>query len=649
MCKTSPSNLHAQSPLRGMRVLQAYHARASALSRACLVGIMRVLRQRCAGSVITACAGGMLFPGGSVWGNAQKVLSLRYPTIPNSMIMTVTERVCQLRSWMSEQGVECMVVPTMDPHNSEYVAEHWQCRRWVSGFTGSAGTAVVTQDDARLWTDSRYWLQAEQQLADTPYTLMRDLVDIDIHQWLQQHVTGRIAYCPDMMIPALYAELFDGMQQRVVALAQDPFDQLWTDRPALPMSHAWVMPLEHAGESAQSKLDRMVQWLQSRQQSQVLVTELSEIMWLLNLRGNDIPYNPFVISHLLVRTGGAHIYYVHAQQIDAQVSAYLSDLGVTLAPYDEAPRQLEGETPIAQWRARKNAVEQEGFRQAHLRDGVAMVQLLRRLDQWSQDPDAQPLTELGVDRLLTSLRAQQPGFLGLSFETIAGYGAHGAVVHYEPTPESDIPLCRRGLLLLDSGGHYDCGSTDITRTIPLGPLTDEERTVYTLVLKGHLQLQNMRFPDGTTGLQLDTAARMAMWRQGYDYGHGTGHGVGHCLGVHEGPCQIRKNCRRDTTIGFHAGQNTTDEPGIYVPGRFGVRHENTLLCVDDGETPFGHFLRFESLTLCPYDRRPIVVQMLTPEERQWLDAYHRHVCDTLMPLLHDDADRTWLRQATLPL
>lgn len=563
----------------------------------------------------------------------------------------INERVAQLRAWMQKQNLDAMVVPTMDPHNSEYVAEHWQCRRWISGFTGSAGTAVITQDDARLWTDSRYWLQAEEQLAGTPFSLMKDLVDETVNEWLCARSAEResflIGYCEDMMVPDLEDDLFDGLD--ALPVVEDPFDLLWKDRPSFPLSQAEMVPDELAGEPAYSKLGKLVNWMISEDVDELLVTELSEIMWTLNLRGDDIPYNPFIISFLLLRTTGAHVFYVHKEQLSESILAYLDELGISVAPYDEAPRELEDETPISYWRAIKNETEIAGFREAHLRDGVAMVRFLRRLDEWAADEQADQLTEIGVDKMLTALRAEEKGFRGLSFETISGYGPHGAVVHYEPTPETDVPLERKSLLLLDSGGHYDCGSTDITRTIPLGPLTNEECKVYTLVLKGHLQLQHMQFPEGTVGLQLDTAARMAMWKEGYDFGHGTGHGVGHRLGVHEGPCQIRKNCRRDTTIPFHAGQNCTDEPGIYVAGKFGVRHENTMLCVEAGETDFGKFLKFEPLTLCPYDLRPIVVGMLTKEELEWLNAYHAQVRETLTPLLPDEADKAWLAQATRPL
>ncbi len=544
---------------------------------------------------------------------------------------------------MKERGVEALVVPTMDPHNTEYVAEHWQCRRWISGFTGSAGTAVVTDNEALLWTDSRYWLQAEEQLADTPFTLKRDLEDETVNEWLRRNVKGRVGYCPDMMTNSLHPTLFEGVEAE--ALSEDPFDLLWEDRPPFPLSKAVRMPDEVAGETAASKLKRLIDWLEAQGRDSILITDLSEIAWMLNLRGDDIPYNPFLISFLLVRRNGEHVLYIHREQIVDEIADYLASVGVSLAPYSEAPQGQDEDTPVTFWRAIKNPVEQEGFRQAHLLDGLAMVRFLRLLDE----SKGVGWTELYVDELLTACRAEQPGFHGRSFETIVGYGPHGAVVHYEPTPETDLPLQQKSFLLIDSGGHYEGGSTDITRTVSLGPLTDEEKRVYTLVLKGHLQLQNIHFPDGTTGLQLDTAARMPIWRAGYDFGHGTGHGVGQRLGIHEGPVQIRKNCRRDTTLPFHAGQNVTNEPGIYVAGRFGVRHENTLLCVPAEENEFGRFLKFEPLTLCPYDLRPVVVEMLTEEERRWLNDYHQHVLETLLPHLTDAADRRWLTLSTRPV
>lgn len=535
-------------------------------------------------------------------------------------IMSIEDRIKAVREWMASEEVETLVVPTDDPHGSEYLAEHWQCRRWLTGFTGSAGTAVVTQDEALLWTDSRYWLQAEQQLAGTEFRLMKDGVDVPVEQWLKENCGS-----------ALWS--FD-----------EPFDKIWEERPELPKTKAWVMEDEYAGVSASEKLQMLVDYLHENNLPGIFLNDLAEIAWILNIRGNDIAYNPFVISFLHVSTVGNHTLYVHEEQV-SEIKGYLSALGVTVEPYDESLVQYcDVDSPVKWWKARKNDVEQSGFRQAHVKDGVAMVRFANKLDMALGA--GKRVSELWVDKELTALRKELGGFLSLSFETIAGFGPHGAIVHYEATEATDAEIAANGLLLLDSGAHYLCGTTDITRTFCIGEPTEEEKRVYTLVLKGHLQLQNMHFPMGTTGVQLDTAARMAMWREGYDFGHGTGHGVGHVLGVHEGPVQIRKNHRADTVLPIYPGQILTDEPGIYVPGRFGVRIENCLLCVEAEETEFGKFLKFEPLTLCPYDKKLVVKEMLTHEELQWLNAYHAMVCETLMPYLETDADRAWLTEAT---
>ncbi len=536
--------------------------------------------------------------------------------------MSIEDKLRLVREWLSANDLDALVVPTDDPHGSEYLAEHWQCRRWLTGFTGSAGTAVVTATEALMWTDSRYWLQAEKQLADTEFKLMRDGEDVDVQTWLNKHAAN---------IRWSYSE---------------PFDTIWTDRPALPLTPARIMPDEVAGENAADKLRRLIFYLMERDQAGIFVSDLAEIAWLLNIRGNDIAYNPFIIAFLYVSADGEHVLYVNEQQVEG-IRDYLSALCISVEPYDESIAQYCHGTPVGEWKAVKNAVEQDGFRRAHLRDGVAMVRFLMRLQQEMERGTR--ITEMWVDRELTTLREAQEGFQSLSFETIAGYAAHGAIVHYEATPETDATLHANGVLLLDSGAHYDCGTTDITRTIALGTPTDEEKRIYTLVLKGHLQLQAMHFPEGTTGLQLDSAARAPMWREGYDFGHGTGHGVGHVLGVHEGPVQIRKNHRADTILPLRAGQVITDEPGIYVAGRFGVRIENCLLCVPSHSTDFGRFLAFEPLTLCPYDRVLIVEEMLTSEEKTWLNDYHRMVCERLMPLMASEAERGWLREATSPL
>ena len=536
--------------------------------------------------------------------------------------MSIEDKLRSVREWLAQEGLDALVVPTDDPHGSEYLAEHWQCRKWLTGFTGSAGTAVVTMDEALLWTDSRYWLQAEEQLEGTEFRLMRDGMDTDIHEWLAAHC------------------------EEVRWSYNEPFDRIWTDRPSLPCTKAWVMEEGLTGESAKSKLQRIVGYLTDNALDGIYISDLAEVAWVLNIRGNDIAYNPFIISFLYVSTDGNHVLYVNKEQVEG-IEPYLTGLGISIEPYDEDLVHYCGKTPVALWKSQKNRVEQEGFRQAHVRDGLAMVRFLKKMD--NAIAQGEKVTELWVDRELTALRAEQPGFLSLSFETIAGFGAHGAIVHYEATEDTDAEVRPNGLLLLDSGAHYDCGTTDITRTIAIGEPAEEERRVYTLVLKGHLQLQAMHFPQGTTGLQLDTVARAAMWREGYDFGHGTGHGVGHVLGVHEGPVQIRKNHRADTVLPVQVGQVITDEPGIYVQGKFGVRIENCLLCLPAQETEFGSFLRFEPLTLCPYDRKLIVSDMLSIEERQWLNSYHAQVRSVLLPLLSDEAERAWLENATLPI
>lgn len=537
--------------------------------------------------------------------------------------MDIKTRVAQVRAWMKEQGIDRFIVPTNDPHNSEYVPAHWQCREWLTGFNGSAGTAVVTAEDAFLYTDSRYWIQAEEQLKDTPFTLVKsDVVPEE---------EGDVVYDPRKL--------------------PDPFDLWWNDRPAFPLSQAWKMPDETAGESAESKLSRLVNYLRNEGAEELLVEELSEVGWTLNLRGDDIPYNPFLIAFLLVRAGGSHTLYINKEQISSEIEEYLHGLGVSIAPYEDAPMGNGVKSPIGDWRNVKNKVEADGFRRAHELDGVAMVRFLR----WLHENDVSRLTEMDIDAKLTALRAEAPEYVSLSFGTIAAYGPHGAIVHYEATEETASRLAPRGLLLLDSGAHYTMGTTDITRTIALGTLTEEERRVYTLVLKGHLQLQNMRFPEGTTGLQLDTAVRMPLWRAGLDFGHGTGHGVGHVLGVHEGPHQIRKNVRACTLLPFRAGQTITDEPGVYLEGKFGVRIENVLLSVEakmgesieeNGILNQPAWLEWEPLTLCPYDLRPVMPELLTPDEKNWLNAYHKQVRSRLLPLLPTEEDRQWLIEAT---
>lgn len=591
-------------------------------------------------------------------------------------------RVGSLRRWMRQQGCDAFLVPTSDPHGSEYIAAHWQSRAWLTGFTGSAGLALVTADVALLWTDSRYWLQAAVQLENTPFTLMKDGSPNTATpaEWLRVNLPegSTVAFCNQTMAYAEMEHLTRRCEEvfNVVGTNEDPFDEIWTDRPLLPDAPLELQPAEFVGEDVALKMEQFWQAVQKQGKyiEHYLITDLSEIAWILNLRGRDIDYNPVFTAYLILHTDCTATLFVEKEKV-LPVRGYLDTCGIEVRPYGEIleavvelldakspiglPKtancaiiaQLQERTPHEQFllypspipmlRAVKSAKEQEGFRRAMERDGVAMVRLLRQIDEGTAGK-----TEKEVADTLESLRAEQMLFRGLSFGTISAYGANGAVVHYEPTAESDTALQPHSFLLLDSGAQYLDGTTDITRTISLGTLTDEERLAYTLVLKGHIELASLRFPLGICGLELDLAARRAMWKAGYDFGHGTGHGVGSHLCVHEGPQQIRKDVRAATTIPFLPGMTITDEPGIYVAGKFGVRIENMLLVVPDGETAFGQFCRFETLTLCPIDVRPVRKELLTSEEIAWLNHYHREVRRRLLPLLTDEQDKTWLQTAT---
>ncbi|MDD5987859.1 MAG: aminopeptidase P family protein [Bacteroidales bacterium] len=599
-------------------------------------------------------------------------------------------RVEALRRWLRGEGLNAYVVPTLDPHNSEYLPFRWQTREWLTGFTGSAGLAVVTLEKAALWTDSRYFLQAEEQLAGTGIELMREGTagTPEPTRWIEEQLQDGdvVGFCGECMSKELFDSLFADLSDRIAVRVSenDPFDYLWRDRPDMPRTLITLFPEAYAGLSAREKLQAVRDALPAVHggaERLFLMNDLSEIAWTLNLRGGDIDFNPLFLAYLLITDDKATL-FVDRRKLTEEVRTYLSREGVAVDDYNawqyvarevrHAGRavsvylpasvnmaQLEAfelatevaddvrleviPSPVPPLRAVKTEAEREGMRTAMLRDGAAMVQFLRWLDE--EVPKGLQ-SEVSIDKKLTALRAEQPGFKGLSFPTIAGYAAHGAIVHYEATEETAARLEPRGLLLLDSGAHYDCGTTDITRTVALGSLTEEERRVYTLVLKGHINLARARFPEGTTGLELDLAARYGMWQRGYDFGHGTGHGVGTYLGVHEGPHQIRKNCRACTLVPFADGMTVTDEPGIYVSGRFGVRIENVLLAREDGATDFGKFLAFETLTLCPIDLRPVEKELLTDEEIAWLNAYHDRVRAALLPLLANSADKDWLEAAT---
>lgn len=599
------------------------------------------------------------------------------------MKFEIKQRVAALRKIMQRNGIQAFILPTTDPHNSEYVAAHWEARKWLTGFTGSAGTAVITMKKAGLWTDSRYFLQAAEQLEGTGITLFKDRMPgtPSIAEWLSKELKKGDIIGMDGWVngidfkESLYAVCSPkGIQVESVA---DPFDEIWKDRPSLPSDPVFILEEKYAGRSCRQKIELIREEIRKNNCQSILLSALDEIAWTLNLRGSDVHCNPVFISYMHITQKKATLYIIE-EKLSPEVKVYLEENGVILKSYhqvegdikkvrqniqvspalnmklfnaagyltangiDTGHKIMEIPSPVSLLKAVKNETEINGFRHAMERDGIAMVKFLKWLKT------AVPVgneTELSVDRKLYELRAEQADFKGISFDTIAGYKEHAAIVHYEATPETDIPLKPEGMLLLDSGAQYLDGTTDITRTIVLGPLSNEEKTDYTLVLKGFLQLQNAIFPEGTCGTQLDILARQAMWKAGVNYFHGTGHGVGHFLCVHEGPHQIRMNYMPTP---LRPGMTVTDEPGIYKAGRHGIRTENTLLTVPAMETEFGSFMKFEPLTLCPIDKEAIVTDMLTDEEITWFNEYHEMVYNRLSSQLNKE-EQKWLKEATSPL
>lgn len=590
--------------------------------------------------------------------------------------MNINERIEALREVMRREHLSAFIFPSTDPHQGEYVPDHWKGREFISGFNGSAGTAVVTLKSAALWTDSRYFLAAEEQLKGTDYQLMKLKIEgtPTIAEWIGRECGPGAEVGVDGMVNSANSVkglIADLRKQGGITVRTnlDPLSQIWRNRPAVPEDKVEIYPMEYSGEAAHDKIARIRKALRELHADGMLMSALDDIAWTLNLRGSDVHCNPVFVSYLLISSKDVTI-YINKVKLQPDVLAYLSAEGVGVAPYEDVKKGLkdyfeynilldpdevnytlyktvgreivEAESPVKRLKTIKNEREIAGFKSAMLKDGIAMVKFLKWL---KPAVEAGGQTEMSVDEKLTSLRAEQPLFRGLSFDTIAGYQAHGAIVHYEATPATDAPLKAEGLLLLDSGGQYLDGTTDITRTIALGPLTEEQRHVYTLVLKGHIQIELCKFPSGSSGTQIDILARKDMWREGLNYLHGTGHGVGTYLNVHEGPHQFRMEWKPAPLV---AGMTITDEPGVYLADKFGVRIENTLLITPYMETEFGKFLQFEPLTLCPIDKTPIVIDMLTQEEILWLDNYHQKVFETLSPHLEND-DVEWLREACSPI
>lgn len=589
------------------------------------------------------------------------------------MNRTTNQRVDALRTLLKEEGINAFIIPSTDPHLSEYVAPHWQSREWISGFTGSAGTVVITEEQAGLWTDSRYFLQAAQQLEGSDIDLYKEMLPEtpSIPTFLKTSLgTGAVVGIDGKVFSTEEAkQLQDELKENGITIksVEDPMNKIWEDRPAIPEGPAFIYENQYAGKSCKEKLATIREEMKKAGAETLLISALDEIAWTLNIRGNDVHCNPVVVSYLLISKNEAH-FFIHPQKVTGELSAYLKEANVSIHSYEDIEyflnnlsvdtlllnpsktnyavysaicpdcRIIEGASPVTLLKAIRNEQEIAGIHAAMQRDGVALVKFLKWLEEAVHTGKE---TEISVDKKLHELRAAQPLYMGESFDTIAGYKEHGAIVHYEATPETDVPLQPKGFLLLDSGAQYLDGTTDITRTIALGELTEEEKTDYTLILKGHIALAMAVFPEGTRGAQLDVLARIPIWKHRMNFLHGTGHGVGHFLNVHEGPQSIRMN---ENPVALQAGMVTSNEPGVYKAGSHGIRTENLVLTIQAGEGLFGNYLKFETITLCPICKKGIIKEMLTTEEIEWLDEYHRKVYDKLSPDLNKE-EQEWLKEA----
>lgn len=590
----------------------------------------------------------------------------------------ITERLARLRREIAQRGMDGYVVVTDDFHGSEYVGDYFKARAYLSGFTGSAGTLVVLPDRAALWTDGRYFLQAAEQLTGSTIELMRmgQPGVPAIGAFLAQHLPegGVLGFDGRTVSSSFAGTLEKALEAKHIRFAggEDLVDAVWPDRPALSDRPVWELTV--CGLSREEKLAKLREKMAAEDAAYLLLTSLTEIAWALNLRGGDVACTPVFLSFLLIGREDAQL-CIQPQAVPADIVEKLTACGVTLRPYgaiydllralpagtrvmaDSATANyrimeslshaevLDQPSPAVLMKACKTQEETDGFRAAHIKDGAALCRFLYWLKTRIGE---EPMTELSAAARLAAFRAEQPDFLDLSFDTIAGYGPHGAIVHYDPTPETDVPLHPEGLLLVDSGAHYRQGTTDVTRTIALGPVTQEEKRMFTLVLKGHLALAAARFPHGATGENLDVLARLPLWEQGLDYNHGTGHGVGFILSVHEGPQSFRWRSTDGRRIPLEEGMVISNEPGYYEAGKFGIRHENLVLVRAGETTDYGQFMYLEPLTMAPFDRDAIDVSLLTEAELAQLNGYHRLVYDTVAPLLPAE-EQAWLAAATAPL
>ncbi len=585
----------------------------------------------------------------------------------------IQNRLASLRKFMKEKELHAFIIPSTDAHLSEYPAEHWASREWISGFTGSAGTMVVTLDKSGLWTDSRYFLQAADQLQDTEIKLFKEgLPDtLSIEEWLIGQLSeGQSVGIDGNVYAAKEAKvLINKLNIKDLRLVTDydPFVSVWSDRASIPQNPIFVLPIEYAGESAHEKISRISDRIEKLGAKGLLVASLDTIAWIFNIRGNDVKCNPVAVSYAYI-SHKETVLFIDPKKLSVEIANYLKSEGVTIADYNKVfdyvgnikdsicldsnkisyslynsiPSVctiIDVASPADLMKSIKNETELAGFRNAMVRDGVALV----RFFIWLEKAISQGgVTEYLIPQKLIEYRSQQANFVGESFDTISGYAANGAIVHYHALPETSLDIEAKGLLLIDSGAQYFDGTTDITRTLAVGLISDEMKKDYTLVLKGHIGIATAIYPQGTRGSQIDILARKALWDNGLNYLHGTGHGIGHFLNVHEGPQNIRMN-ENPTTL--QIGMVTSNEPGLYRAGKYGIRIENLVLTQHDKTTEFGDFYSFETLTLCPIDTTPVVKEMLTDAEILWLNTYHKLVYDRLSPLLNEE-EKAWLKEKT---
>lgn len=589
----------------------------------------------------------------------------------------IPARISSLRDQMRSRGISAVIIPQTDPHQSEYLADHWQVRRWLSGFTGSAGALVVTLDRAFVWADSRYWLQAAAQLEGTCIEVMEEgKPEVpDITSWLLANLAPGSVVGIDGMVfsDTATAELAGALASKDITLVVDfdVIDRMWTSRPPLPLDAIFLHDEKYAGESAASKIAKVMADVSSRGADSLFISDLAEIAWILNIRSRDVESNPVATAFLLITPAGATLFTAPGK-LTAEVTEALAAAGVTTAPYDSVKtaladlpaearvlvsptqtagaltailgsRTVRGGSPVAMLKGCKNDIQIEGVRRAMERDGVALVKSFMEIEQALDT--RRTLTELDIAEILTRHRSAQPLYFDQSFDTIAGFGPHGAIVHYSATPETSVTITPDNLLLIDSGANYLDGTTDITRTITLGQPTPQQRTDFTLVMKGHIALATAVFPEGTRGAQLDALARIFLWKHGLSYLHGTGHGVGHFLNVHEGPQSIRLN---ENPTPLTPGMITSDEPGVYRAGEYGIRCENLILTIPAMHTDFGRFYAFEVLTLFPFDLRLFDTSIMSDEEIAWVNDYHSTVRTRLSPALAPE-EQAWLEEKTRPL